>query len=133
MLKDIDFTKSEQVGIGVVDEGTEGETSWTVYFINFGPDKVETVLVSSRGYGEIDGKKVETATLRWMLGDLEPETICKIEEMPEGVSRITNEFWVSYYIGNKIYDKKYVFVVDSLTVSYMTNIPVLNKKGILIK
>lgn len=133
MLKDIEFKKSEQIAIAVVPESSGEETMWTVYFLNLGPQKVENVLITSRGYGEINGKEVKTATLRWFLGDIEPEEACKVEEIPEDVSLLNNEFWVSYYIGKVIYDKKYVFVLDSLQAMHLTDVPILASKGILIR
>ena len=133
MLKDIEFKKSEQIAIAVVPEASGEETMWTVYFLNLGPQKVENVLITSRGYGEINGKEVKTAILRWFLGDIEPEEACKVEEIPEDVSLLNNEFWVSYYIDKVIYDKKYVFVLDSLQVMHMTDVPILASKGILIR
>ena len=133
MLKDIDFNHSGQTAIAVVPEHTGDETLWVAYFINYGPDVLETVMVNSYGYGNINDKPVKTATLRWMLGDIAPEEICKIEEMPADITLLTNEFWVSYYIDRKIYDKKYVFVLDSMNTQLLTDIPFLNKKGVLIR
>jgi hypothetical protein len=133
MLKDIDFKKTEDIAIAIVPEGTEGETMWTAYFLNLGNEKLETVMVSSRGYGELEGRSVQTATLRWLLGDMGPQSICKIEEMPQNVSLLNNEFWVSYYIGSEIYDKKYVFVLDSLRTDHLITIPMLQLQGVLIR
>lgn len=133
MLKDIDFKKTEDIAIAIVPEGTEGETMWTAYFLNLGAHKLETVIVNSRGYGELEGKALQTSTLRWLLGEVEPQSVCKIEEMPQDVSRLTNEFWVSYFIGDQIYDKKYVFVLDSLREEHLVKLPLLETKGVLIK
>lgn len=133
MLKDIDFNHSGQTAIAVVPETVGEETLWIAYFINYGPDLLETVMVNSYGYGNIDDKPVKTATLRWMLGDVPVEAFCKIEEMPADITLLTNEFWVSYYIDRKIYDKKYVFVLDSINTQLLTDIPFLNKKGVLIR
>jgi hypothetical protein len=133
MLKDIDFKKTEDIAIAIVPEGTEGETMWIAYFLNMGNNTLETVIVNSKGYGELEGKAVQTSTLRWLLGDLEPQSASKIEEMPQDVSRLTNEFWVSYYIGDQIYDKKYIFVLDSLRTEHLVNLPLLETKGVLIK
>lgn len=121
------------MAIAVIPEGTEGETTWTAYLLNIGSEKLETVIVNSSGYGEVEGRQVKTATLRWFFGDVEPGQACKIEEMTAEVSMITNEFWVSYYIGSEIFDKKYVFVLDTLSRDYLVHIPVLNSMGVLIK
>ena len=47
--------------------------------------------------------------------------------------RLSNEFLVTYYIDNVIYDKKYVFLPDSIQEKHFSSIPILNKKGVLIK
>jgi hypothetical protein len=133
MLKDIDFKKTEDIAIAIVPEGTGEETMWVAYFLNLGSHPVETVIVNSWGFGEMEGKSVKTSTLRWLLGSIQPLSFCKIEEMPKDVSRLTNEFWVSYYIGHQIYDKKYIFVLDSLRREHLVNLPLLETKGVLIK
>jgi hypothetical protein len=133
MLKDIDFKKTEDIAIAIVPEGVEGETMWIAYFLNMGNNTLETVIVNSKGYGKLEGKAVQTSTLRWLLGDIGPQSVCKIEEMPQDVSKLTNEFWVSYYIGDQIYDKKYIFVLDSLRTEHLVNLPLLETKGVLIK
>lgn len=133
MLKDIDFNHSGQTAIAIVPENSGDETIWVAYFINYGPETLDTVMVNSYGYGEINQQPVKTATLRWMLGDIAPNEICKIEDMPAEISLLTNEFWVSYYINNKIFDKKYVFVLDSMNTQLLTDIPFLNQKGVLIR
>ena len=44
-----------------------------------------------------------------------------------------HEFWVSFFIGNQIYDKKYVFVKGSICFENLTTLPYFFEKGILIK
>jgi hypothetical protein len=133
MLKDIDFKKPEHIAIAIVPEGTEGETMWTVYLFNTSQEKLNDVLVNSRGYGHLNGREVKTATLRWFIGDVDAGQVCKIEEMPEDVGQLNNEFWVSYYVNGHIFDKKYIFLIDSLQEAHLTDIPVLPVKGVLIR
>lgn len=133
MLKDIEFHHPAHTGIAIVPEEFPEETVWVVYFINYGPENLQNVLINSFGYGEKEGKKVRTSTLRWFLGDVESNQWVKVEDMQNDVTTLTNEFWLSYYLDGKIYDKKYIFVLDSINPVMLTEIPELQMKGVLIK
>lgn len=133
MKKDITLPKVEHVGIAIVPEnGTEEGAEWNVYLINTLEDKLEGVLVSSRGYGEKDGRKVETTQLRHFLDEIDARSYSKVEPIMEDVFGITNEYWVSYYLSGKMYDKKFIFVPGSMMEENLTKVPVIDKKGILI-
>jgi hypothetical protein len=54
-----------------------------------------------------------------------------VETIDPAVFHLFNEFWVSYYIGDTIYDKKFIFVPGSITESNLSYIPQLDMKGIL--
>lgn len=132
MLKDIQFERNENIALAIVPNGPEDDM-WTVYLINQGEEELGTVMVSSRGYGLQDGINKETATLRWMLGDITAHSICIIEEIPDEVRSLNNEFLLSYFLGNKMRDKKVVFVAESIQEQFFVDIPILNKKGVLIR
>ena len=40
---------------------------------------------------------------------------------------------ISFYLGKDMYDKKYVFLPESITEENLTLIPVLNKQGVMIR
>ena len=44
---------------------------------------------------------------------------------------MTNEFLVTYFSEGTLYDVKFVFPKDSITVDNIVPIPVINKKGVL--
>lgn len=132
MLKDINFERIESIALAVVPNGPEDDM-WTVYLINQGNEDLSSVMVSSRGYGEQDGQSKETATLRWMIGDVPAQTICIVEEIPDEVRKINNEFLISFFLNNQLLDKKVVFVADSIQEQFFTDIPIVNKKGVLIR
>ncbi len=46
---------------------------------------------------------------------------------------INNEFWLSYYVNGVIYDKKFIFLTESITESNFMRIPIVNKPGVMIK
>src|SRR5690606_7524470 len=118
--------------LAVVPNGPEDDM-WTVYLINQGHEDLSSVMVSSKGYGVQDGQAKETATLRWMIGDVPAQTICIVEEIPDEVRKINNEFLISFFLNNQLLDKKVVFVADSIQEQFFTDIPLVNKKGVLIR
>lgn len=133
MKKDINPPKVENVGIAVVPEKNElDQTEWTVYLINLLEHNIEGVLVTSKGYGENQGRKVETTQLRHFLDVVNGQGFQKIEPIMEDVFGLSNEYWVSYFYNGQLYDKKFVFVPGSLSEENMTMISVMHKKGILI-
>ncbi|MCB0478169.1 MAG: hypothetical protein KDC84_08400 [Crocinitomicaceae bacterium] len=135
MKKDINLPEVENVGVAVVHEtNEENEEVYNVYLLNTGDNKLETVLVSSKGYGEnaATGEQVKTSVLRHALNDVDPKSFVKIEPIIEDLFGLHNEYWVSYFIGDQMYDKKFIFLAESINDQNLTTIPLMNKKGILI-
>ena len=134
MKKDILFPKPEGVHMAAVQEVNElNETHWFVYLINTRKEQINTILITSKGFGKVDGEEKVTSTLRKKLLDMDAETAQKFELIPEELLGFTNEFWLSFYIGNQIYDKKYIFMPESIINDNKIMIPVLEKEGILIE
>jgi hypothetical protein len=134
MKKDIPENIVEDVAISVVLIGETPEVmNWTVYLINLKDEKLENVLISSKGYGEKDGKMVKTSVLRHSLGDLEPKSFAGIEAIDPQVFGLTNEYWLSYYINGVIYDKKFIFLPESIVDENLIRIPLVDKPGVMIK
>ena len=133
MIKDIPELIVENVAIAVVREKNElDETVWNSYLINLKDQKIEGVLVTSTGYGELNKEKVKTSTLRHFLDEVEPMSFVKIEPIIEEVFGINNEYWLSFYLNKIMYDKRYVFLAESITEANFTTIPLINKKGVMI-
>lgn len=133
MLKDIERPKVEGVGVAVLREkNEEGVEDWTAYFLNLTDEPLEGVMVSSSGYGEIDKKQVKTSDLRYFLDVVPAKSFRKIEIIPENLLPLNNQYWVSYYLNKKMFDKKFIFVPDSIHERHLVDLPLLNQKGILI-
>lgn len=90
-------------------------------------------MITSKGYGEIDGKQVKTSLLRHSIGDLAATSYKSIEAIDPAIFGLTNEYWLSYYIGSEIYDKKFIFLPESIVDTNFIKIPILNKPGVMIK
>jgi len=133
MKEDIIVPKVEGIGIAIVKELDEGEEVHNAYFINFNNFPVENVLISSKGYGMKDDKQIKTSTFRHYFKQVDAESFQLIEHITEEVFGINNEFFVTYYIGKLIYDKKYVFLPGTISQENFIDIKLLNKQGVLIK
>lgn len=136
MKKDIEVPEVKDVFVAVVEEENElGAMVHNVYLINQSKETLEGVLVSSKGYGRNvnTGEKVETSMLRHFLDVVSSESYKKIEPIIEDVLGLNNEYWVSFFINNTMFDKKYIFVAESIHKDNYVNISLINKKGVVIK
>jgi len=133
MKKDIDIPEVKEVSVAVIKElNQEGEDQWNVYLINQKNEPIDSVLVASTGYGEANGEKQKTSTLRHFFDVVPAKSFVKIEPIMPELFALTNEYWVSFYMGKVIYDKKFIFLPESILESNTTQIPVIKKLGILI-
>jgi hypothetical protein len=133
MKKDLPENIVENVAIAVVLESSTPEVkNWKVYLLNLKNESIETVLVSSKGYGEKDGLQVKTSVLRHSIGTVAAQDYAAIELIDEQVLGLTNEYWLSYYIAGQIFDKKFIFVPESIIDTNLSRIPLLNMPGVMI-
>jgi hypothetical protein len=133
MIKDIEFYKVEDVALAIVPDKEEIENAeWSVYLVNLNVENLEGVIVSSRGYGNIEGKEIKTTTLRQFFESILTNDYVKVELIDKQVFGINNEYWVSFWIKGKMFDKKYVFVSESIQPINFTDIPLLGKRGVMI-
>jgi len=131
MKKDIPIKKVTDIAIAILP--SEDKDFWEVYFLNLKDDDIRNVFITSRGYGEKDGEKVETTKLRYFYELIGAETAVKVEPIDVKLFELANEYWVSFQYDNFMYDKKYVFVRGSLVEANFTSIPLVDKRGIMIK
>ena len=132
MMKDIPNLKVQDLAIAIVPRQEEKEL-WDVYIINFKDEPLGSVFVNSRGYGELEGEKIRTTTLRHFFEQLAPLDMKQIEPIQTELFGLTNEYWVSFMYNGNMYDKKYVFVKGSIDKMHFTTIPFLDRKGVMIK
>ena len=131
MRKDIEIPKVENVHIVAVKEWDEDftELHWNIYIVNNRDEDISTILVLSRG--KSDDRK--TSTLRHGLGDLKPQTSAKVEFISPEVLGFTNEYMVTFFLGNRMFEKKFVFDPNSISDENTTEIPVMENEGVLAK
>lgn len=136
MKKDIDIPKVENISVAVVKELNDEKTEeiYNVYLINQKKSLIKNALVSSKGYGknQTTGEKVKTSTLRHFIGDVEGGEYAKIEPIVEELFGLNNEYWVSFFQGSQMFDKKFIFLAETICEENMINVPIINKKGVVI-
>jgi len=133
MKKDIHIPKVEDIGVAIIKDTNEDDESWNVYLINYKKEPINNVLISSKGYGTLDEKKVNTSTLRHFFESIERESHQLIEPISQEVFGLSNEYFVTFYIDNIIYDKKFVFVPGTIKDEHFTKVRIIQKEGVLIK
>lgn len=126
----------ENVAVAIVQELSEDkEFIYNTYLLNLREDIMEGIIISVTGYGKnpTSGEPVKTATLRHSLEVLLPNEAAKIEPLMEEVFAIDNEFWISFWVNDDLFDKKFVFPAGSIQPEKMEIIPLLGFKGTLIQ
>ncbi|MDR7129120.1 hypothetical protein J2X69_001455 [Algoriphagus sp. 4150] len=131
MKKDIDFHPVTGVKLAIAKEETPTGTEWAVYIINLNLIELKNVMITSKGYGEINGEVRKTSTLRHMLDELGEQSVAKVEPIDPSVFALNNEFWVSYYIMDQIFDKKFIFTSGSFDSGFIKMIPEIGLEGVL--
>lgn len=133
MKKDIPSPAVHDLVMAIVLEEVDGQNVWNVFLINLHIVPIRNVIVTSRGYGELNGEKRETSTLRHFYEEIPDLEFTRVEPIMENTFGLTNEYWVSFYIDGQVYDKKYVFLPESISEKNFTMIPLLNVAGVMIR
>ena len=129
MKKDIEIPVAKDVHVAIVHEWNEEFLSkdWNAYIINNRTTPIDMVLIVSKGY---DGT-TKTSTMRHGIGLIAPMSFEKIELVQEEVFKLTNEFFVTFFAEDKLFERKYIFPKNSISEKNLTTIPLLEKDGIL--
>ena len=131
MKKDIQIPEVEGVYVAIVQEYTEvyKTQDWNAYIINNKAVDLEMVLIVSKGYSE----NKETSIMRHKLEKLPAKSYAKIELLQEDVLALNNEFKVTFFEGNQMLDKTYLFKKNTINVNAFQKVPLMNVKGVLVK
>lgn len=136
MREELMGPKVENVAIAIIPEADEeNNIQHYVYLINYREDIMEGIIVASTGYGQNanTGETVKTSTLRHTIEVLLPNEAAKIEPIMEDLFGLSNEYWVSFWVEDVMYDKKFVFLPETIQDKNFQMIPKLNKKGLIIR
>ena len=129
MKKDIEIPEVKDVHIAAVKVFNEEFESyeWNVYIINNTNEPIEMVLIVSKGFD----RKRETSLMRHKIEVLPAKNFAKIEYLQDEVLTLNNEFKVTYFSGNKMMEKTFLFKSNSIAERLAVEIPVIPEKGIL--
>ena len=133
MRKDIHIPKVEGVSMAVVKETDDVNAEWGVYLINNKSIDLKDIIIVSKGYGTINNEEIKTSTLRHFFDDLRTNSFQKVEKIMPEVFGLNNEYMLTFYIDGVIYDRKYIFVPDSVLEDNLIQIPLIDRPGILIR
>ena len=131
MKKDIEIPEVEGVYIAVVNEYNDiyKTQDWNAYIINDKDVDLDMVIIVTGGYSE----NKTTSVLRKKLDKLPKKSYAKIELMQEGLFALNNTFKVSFFEGNTMHDKTYLFRKNTINIKALQPIPLMNVKGVLVK
>jgi len=131
MKKDIEIPKVEGVYIAVVNEYNDvyKTQDWNAYIINDKHVDLEVVLIVTTGYSEAK----TTSTFRKKLDRLPAKSYAKIELMQEELFALNNQFKVSFFEGNQMFDKTYLFRKNTINKRALQPVPLMDAKGVLVK
>ena len=131
MKKDIQIPKVENVYIAIVNEYNDiyKTQDWNAYIINNKDVDLEMILIVTSGYSE----NKTTSVFRKKLDILPQKSYAKIELMQEELFALNNTFKVSFFEGNAMFDKTYLFRKNTINLKALQSVPLMAVKVILVK
>lgn len=135
MREELKGPKVENVSVAIVEIPLENnEKEYIVYLLNFRDDIMEGIIVTSSGYGEnpSTGEQIKTSTLRKGIELMLPNEAARIEPIMPELFTLTNEFWVSFWVNDVMYDNRFIFVPGSINDEAFKLIDILGYKGVVL-
>jgi hypothetical protein len=131
LKKDIKIPEVKDVHVAVVqEEHPEYKTlDWNAYIINNGDADLETVLIVSQGYTD----KKMTPLMRHTITLLPARSYAKIEYLQDKVLELNNEFKITFFEGNQMFDKTYLFRKNTINKKALQILPLMQLRGVLVK
>lgn len=135
MKKDIIIPTVENVFLAAIQEWSDDfmEKVWYIYLVNDSDFQLDGVMVVSKAFGTIDGEMKKTSLLRHAFVEIPPVSVVKIEMVEKSVLALNNEFMVTFFIGNTLYDKKYTFKANTIHENKVEEVPILFVDGVIVR
>ena len=135
MKKDIIIPEVENVFLAVVQEWSDDfmEKVWNAYLINDSDFLIESVMVVSKAFGTINGEMKKTSLLRHSFVEVPAISVVKIEMIEKSVLVLHNEFMLTFFMENKLYDKKFIFKANSINETNVEEVPILFIDGVIVR
>lgn len=131
MKKDIEIPIAKNVYVAIVHEWSDDflEKNWNSYIINDRDTGIDLVIVVSKGYD----KDRKTSTIRHGLGDIPAKAYRKIEIIQDDLIGFNNEFFVTFFADDRLYEKRYLFKKNSINESNLVTLPVIGLDGVIVE
>jgi len=135
MKKDIIIPEVENVFMAVVQEWSDEfmEKVWYAYLVNDSDFQLDGVMIVSKAFGTIAGEMKKTSLLRHAFAEIPEVSVAKIELIEKSVLALNNEFMVTFFIGNTLYDKKFIFKANSIQETNQEEVPILFVDGVIVR
>jgi len=129
MKKDIQIPEVKDVEIAVVYEYNDvyKTDDWNIYIINKKNIDLEQVLIVSQGFNDTK----TTSLLRKKLDNLPANSFAKVEFIQPELFKLHNRFHVTFFEGNALQEKTFLFEQNTVKEGSLRMIPALKKRGIL--
>ncbi len=131
MKKDIIIPKVDGVYVAIINEYNDiyKTQDWNAYIINDKAVDLEMVIIVTSGYSQDKA----TSIFRKKLDKLPAKSYAKIELMQEDLFALNNQFQVTFFEGNTMFDKTYLFRKNTINLKALQTIPLMQAKGVLVK
>ena len=135
MKADITIPEVENVFLAAIPEWSDDfmEKVWNVYLVNDSDFNLDGVMVVSKAFGTLDGEMKKTALLRHAFVQVPSVSVVKVEMIEKSVLALNNEFMVTYFIGNTLYDKKFIFRKNTINEETTEEVPILFVEGVIVR
>jgi hypothetical protein len=90
-------------------------------------------MLVSKAFGTIDGEMKKTSLLRHAFVKVPAVSVQKVEFIDQSVLQLNNEFMLTYFIENSLYDKKFIFLKNSINLNATEEVPILFVNGVVVK
>ena len=131
MKKDIVIPEVTGIQIAIVKEENSIDKSmdWNVYLINKRENPIEMVIIVSQGFSN----EKTTSVFRRRIDKLEPNSFEVFEKMQPELFDLDNRFQVSFFEGNQMHEKTFIFEATTIQEGFFRDIDILGKQGVIIR
>jgi hypothetical protein len=135
MKADITVPEVENVFMAAVQEWSDDFMAkmWYIYVVNDSDFDIDSVMVVSKAFGTIDGEMKKTSLLRHAFPHVPAVSVVKVEMVQDDVLTLNNEFMLTYFMDNKLYDKKFIFKANSINENTVEEVPILFVDGVIVR
>lgn len=129
MKKDIQIPEVTGVEMAVVYEFNDiyNTNDWNIYIINNKNVDLEMMVIVSQGFSDTK----TTSLLRKKVEKLPANSFAKIEFIQPELFKLNNRFQVTFFVGNTLYEKTFIFKENSVKEGALRMIDEIKKRGVL--